>query len=342
MKRSNYLGLILLVLLLISSLVACGVEGEGEPVPTEDAVAGEPARPAREVIVTEATEPVERTTIEKEVAKPVEPASESDLDAAFSDFLTKMVQYNAIGLDALSQQLTGDPPPFLLDVRQPEEVAANGHIEGAVNVPLRELGQNLSLLPDFDGLIVSYCSNGWRCTIAMTALGGLGWENVLSLKGGGFDAWAEIGYPVVAGPAVEPVVLNVAEPSPGILSLMAEVMKTLPESWGLLTTDQLKADLAENPDLLVIDVRTQGEVQETGVIQAENFAHIPLKELIAQKSAWPADKETPVAIICRSGHRSTVAMTILWFYGYTDVRSLKGGMRDWVESGYPIMEFVPA
>jgi rhodanese-related sulfurtransferase len=31
-------------------------------------------------------------------------------------------------------------------------------------------------------------------------------------------------------------------------------------------------------------------------------------------------------------------MTILWSYGYTDVRSMKGGFAAWAEAGYPVAE----
>jgi rhodanese-related sulfurtransferase len=33
-----------------------------------------------------------------------------------------------------------------------------------------------------------------------------------------------------------------------------------------------------------------------------------------------------------------MAMTILWSYGYTDVRSLLGGLSAWVDAGYPVVE----
>ncbi len=70
--------------------------------------------------------------------------------------------------------LAEDPPPFLLDVREIAEVEEKGHIEGAVVIPLRELAQNLDLLPSFDTPIITYCGSGWRATMAMAALANLG------------------------------------------------------------------------------------------------------------------------------------------------------------------------
>ncbi len=93
---------------------------------------------------------------------------------------------------------------------------------------------------------------------------------------------------------------------------------------------------------MVIDVRTPGEVAEKGYIEAPNYIHIPLETFVDQQELWPADKDTPIVIYCGSGHRSTMAMAILWSYGYSDVGSLKGGFGGWVEAGYPVIELQAA
>ena len=98
---------------------------------------------------------------------------------------------------------------------------------------------------------------------------------------------------------------------------------------------QLNTEIAENSDLLLIDVRTDGEVEEKGSIDAPNVTFIPLEQFIERTDEWPADMDAPIVIYCGSGHRSTIAMAIMWSYGYTDVRSLKGGFGDWAGAGYP-------
>jgi len=253
--------------------------------------------------------------------------------------LGALVRYNTVGPDSFNEKLIGDPPPFVLDVHQPEELVEKGHIEGAVNAPLREVGQNMDLLPSFDTPIVSYCRSGWRCTIAMTALGGLGWNNVLSLKGNSFGGWVDAGYPVDDGPAVEAMVLDVADPDSALLSAVDGALSSIPEGWGGITAETFNTELAENSDLFVIDVCTQGELDEKGIIDSANFVHIPLEQFVTDRSEWPDDKDAPVVIYCGSGHRSTMAMTILWSYGYSDVRSLKGGFGGSVSEGYPTTTF---
>lgn len=124
-----------------------------------------------------------------------EPEVAFDMDAAFNTFLADMEGHNTVGLEDLNLMLAEDPPPFVLDVRELSEVEENGHIEGAVNIPLREVANHVEWLPSFDTTIVSYCGSGHRSTIGMSILWSYGYTDVLSLKGG-FAAWTEAGYPV--------------------------------------------------------------------------------------------------------------------------------------------------
>ena len=326
MKRKfHYLFSALIVLSML--LGACATA-----TPTE---VEEPA-----VQVTEA--PVEPTKPPEPTPDPTEPppppeATEGELDAAYSTMLETMVAYNTIKADALLEAMATDQPPFLLDVRTAGEVEENAHIEGAINVPLDRLAQNLELLPSFDTPIVAYCAGGWRATIAMTALNALGWNNVKALKVT-FADWADAGNPVVAGPAPEAEVLNGAEPDPGMVNTIDQMLSNMPKGFGGITAEDLNLALAENPDYELMDVRTLGEVEKKGYISVgeEDPIFLPLEEFIASKDLWPQDKDTPMTIYCGSGHRSTMAMTVLWLYGYTDVKSLKGGFGGWAGAGFPV------
>jgi rhodanese-related sulfurtransferase len=76
---------------------------------------------------------------------------------------------------------------FLLDVRDADEVAAHGKINGAANIPLAELRDRLDELPR-DRRIVSYCQKGQRGYLAACALKGRGFEKVANLRGGFLQA----------------------------------------------------------------------------------------------------------------------------------------------------------
>ena len=74
---------------------------------------------------------------------------------------------------------------FLLDVREEYEYQ-DGHIKGAVNLPLREiLGKKDSLPKDKD--IYVYCRSGHRSADAVNFLKSLGFEKVHNIEGGFID-----------------------------------------------------------------------------------------------------------------------------------------------------------
>ena len=74
---------------------------------------------------------------------------------------------------------------FLLDVREEYEYQ-NGHIKGAVNLPLREiLSQKDALLKDRD--IYVYCRSGHRSADAVNFLKSLGFDKVHNIEGGFID-----------------------------------------------------------------------------------------------------------------------------------------------------------
>ncbi len=239
MKKSVLFTLLLVLGVL---LVACGggaqeaVQEAAQEVAPTVAAAVEEAAPTVAAAVEEAA-PTVAAAVEEAVEEPaeevmeepMEEAGEADLDGAFTAFLDDMEAYNTIGIDAVNEQIVEGNAPFLLDVREPGELEENGWIEGAVNIPLRDVASSAAYLPSFDTPIVSYCGSGWRCTIALTALEAMGWEDVKGLKDGSFGGWVEAGYPIAEGeiPALEE--LNAADPDPALVAAMDEMLSNVPE-----------------------------------------------------------------------------------------------------------------
>jgi rhodanese-related sulfurtransferase len=83
--------------------------------------------------------------------------------------------------------------PFILDIREVAEFR-EGHIAGAVNIPLRTLPANIAQLPR-DRPIIVYCRIGHRGALAIPFLRGQGY-NARSLMGG-LNAWTAANLPVV-------------------------------------------------------------------------------------------------------------------------------------------------
>ena len=294
--------------------------------------------PTAEPVVAEPQAPVVEEPVVEQESGVVEEAP--DLDGVFSAMLSNMKGYNTVKADALLVELA-DKPPFLLDVRTAEELAEGGYIEGATNIPLNELAQHIDLLPSFDTPIVAYCGSGWRATIAMTALYGMGWTNVRALKTP-FADLATAGLPIVQG-APEAVALNAVEPDAALVAAADAYLVGIKDhgsKFGISTGEMLNTALTETSDLVVIDVRTQAEVDEKGTVDAPNLITIPLEEFVARKAEWPAT-DASIAVYCGSGHRSTMAMTMLFAYGYNDVTSLQGGFGGWKEAGYATVGGLP-
>lgn len=82
----------------------------------------------------------------------------------------------------------------ILDVRTQEEYD-EGHIEGAVLIPVQELADRLDELNKSDELLV-YCRTGNRSSSAIEILGEAGFSKVYHLSDG-ITSWISEGYPVV-------------------------------------------------------------------------------------------------------------------------------------------------
>lgn len=94
--------------------------------------------------------------------------------------------------------MAGVPDPLpaqlsVLDVREETEWR-NGHIEGAVHIPLMQLPQRLDEVPDGQTLVV--CRVGGRSAQAVGYLGAQGMD-VVNLDGGMLE-WAEAGRAMVS------------------------------------------------------------------------------------------------------------------------------------------------
>jgi len=84
--------------------------------------------------------------------------------------------------------------PFILDVREPEEVALAAFPD-AINIPMGEIPSRMTELdPDRETIVV--CHHGIRSAQVAIYLAQMGFERAVNLAGG-IDAWS-----VAADPAV--------------------------------------------------------------------------------------------------------------------------------------------
>ena len=94
---------------------------------------------------------------------------------------------------SLEHKLSQPGAPLLLDVRQPQETAAEGVIDGALLIPMNELPARLAEIPA-GREIVAVCKSGMRSGHAANWLRAQG-RTAVSLQGG-MDRWKALGLPV--------------------------------------------------------------------------------------------------------------------------------------------------
>ncbi len=97
--------------------------------------------------------------------------------------------YTVKKIDTL-KTLAKEKQALLVDVREPGEYAS-GHIKGAINLPLRDLTQNLNQIPK-NRPVILYCSTGYRTAMGVMALQMLGYTNVKGFPPS-FEGWKAAG-----------------------------------------------------------------------------------------------------------------------------------------------------
>ena len=185
----------------------------------------------------------------------------------------------------------------LLDTRPSAEYGA-GHVPGSMH-----MGQSGQLASWAGALlspqtpIVLVAEDEERMAEARTRLARVGLESVAGYLAGGIRAWDEAQRPLARTEQI-PV-------------------------------DELKARIAEGADVTVVDVRRPGEWQAGHIAGA---VHLPLHEL--EKRAASLDRDRPVAIICASGYRSSIATSVLERLGFRRFANVVGGMNAWHAAKY--------
>ncbi len=105
--------------------------------------------------------------------------------------------------------------------------------------------------------------------------------------------------------------------------------------WAVQGGDAFKASSDAGVPVVYLDVRTEKE-WEGGIVKGAVKA--TLTQLATEEgiALLPDSKTAIIAVYCKSGHRSALAIPLLHRYGYTNAISMKGGYQGWVKAGYPV------
>ncbi len=86
-----------------------------------------------------------------------------------------------------------------------------------------------------------------------------------------------------------------------------------------------KTMMDENPDIILVDVRTQSEFDEGHI---EGALLLPLDSLSSNAQKVLKDKTAIIIVYCRSGNRSATAIDLLYDLGYANLYDM-GGIINW-------------
>ena len=205
----------------------------------------------------------------------------------------------SLTVQALDAAIDGDA--LVVDARSPE-AHLRAHPPGSISIPAgSSFGTWLGWVVDADRPIVLIVDAPAELDdLARQALR-IGFETIIGYVEGGFEGWRRAGRPVEAGES--------------------------------LTLETLAAELgAGGPGApFVIDVRQPSEF-EAGHLPGA--LHIGAGDLPEALDRLPRDR--PIATICASGYRSSVAASMLRAAGFEHVAVVAGGVPDWAAEGYPI------
>lgn len=188
---------------------------------------------------------------------------------------------------------------LILDVRSKEAFAA-AHLPGALNVPR---GPSL---PTWAGWVVPYdrplllvLDDANDLVPIVTQLIRIGFDDIRGYLEGGIEAWATAGQPLAT-------------------------LRTL-------SVHDLQRELSRAPHAVaVLDVRTDREWQAGHI---DGATHVHGGRLADSLDRVPRDR--PVAVICGTGYRSSIAASCLQAQGYEAVANVIGGMTAWQAAGLP-------
>ena len=133
---------------------------------------------------------------------------------------------------------------------------------------------------------------------AVRSLARVGLDDVRGYLDGGIEKWIAAGYPVT------------------------HVRQLTPAEF---------VEVRQETPMHVVDVRTNDEWKGGHISGAR---HIMGGKLVEHLAELPRD--APLALVCGSGYRSTVAASVLERAGFEDVVNITGGMAAWGHAGLPV------
>lgn len=238
--------------------------------------------------------------------QPVRPANIVNIVAINQGLRTlTMEEPSAAALDPKAFADAQARGAIVIDSR-PSAAFGAAHIRDSLNVHLTspEFEQRVGWVTPLDVPLLLVVDSDDLMPRAMHALAFVGLDaRVRGYLQGGIEAWRKAGLPTSAVDQI--------------------------------SVDELRGRLAEGDGLRVLDVREAAEWNAGHVEGAHLQSYRQLEQRIGE---LPFTRDTPVAVICHSGSRSSTAASMLRRHGFTRVANVTGGMATWKQAGFPMVD----
>ncbi|MCB1960413.1 MAG: rhodanese-like domain-containing protein [Rhodocyclaceae bacterium] len=135
---------------------------------------------------------------------------------------------------------------------------------------------------------------------------------------------------------------------PWILALIAALI-AIPAHAEVINIDNAELSRLRAAGVPLVDVRTAGEWQETGIVPESHLltffderGEVDAEAFVARLLAI-ARPDQPVAVICRSGNRTrAVSKFLSEQVGYARVYNVEKGIRAWIGAQQPVVDAAQA
>ena len=99
-------------------------------------------------------------------------------------------------------------------------------------------------------------------------------------------------------------------------------------------SSQIIKDNINNPNFVLLDVRTPVEFQSGHLEGAENVDY----QSNFKAEIQTMDKGKKYLLYCKSGIRSANAIQVMLHFGFKEVYNMLGGITNWVDQGLPVIK----
>ncbi|XP_031495013.1 uncharacterized protein LOC116260717 [Nymphaea colorata] len=255
----------------------------------------------------------------------------------------------------------------LLDVRTKEEFA-KGHVKDAINVPYLfftpqgkqknpRFTEEVSAIFSKNDPIVVICRNGVRSPRACNDLLKSGFKNLKNV-GKGFASWVDNGLDLQVQQLSERESMAAEQHKEATSAKVNGSAETGSADISKLVCGRRFRDVSNEAvvtvnvyaakDLLAtghsfLDVRTKEEFSKGHVKNAINVPYVCLTPRGREKNptfleevSGVCSKDGHIIVSCNGGGRSSSASADLRNAGFKNVKSLGGGFRAWVDSGFDV------